>query len=144
MATTTGKRNNLSLNAVNDYDFKTRRLFVTDQNTKINFLVNLGADLYTQENLFEANYVNQTMNFQLLTEQSSKHTELLTLNFGLRCNFIWRFVDADVCKPIIGADFLSSYGLLIHFQNNQLIDQVTNLRAIRRAFEVSHPATFSA
>jgi len=44
--TTTWKRNVPSLNAANDYGFKTRRLFVTDENTKINFLIDTEADLY--------------------------------------------------------------------------------------------------
>jgi len=47
MATTTitGKCNGPSLNVANDYGLKTRRLFVTDKNTKINFLIDTGVDL---------------------------------------------------------------------------------------------------
>lgn len=36
----------------------------------------------------------------------------LELDLGLRRNFPWRFVIADVQKAIIGADFLAHYELL--------------------------------
>jgi len=45
MATTTGKRNGPSLNVASNYDLKTHYLFITNQNTKINFLVDTRADL---------------------------------------------------------------------------------------------------
>ncbi|KOC61824.1 hypothetical protein WH47_06162 [Habropoda laboriosa] len=50
-------------------------------------------------------------------------TKTLTLNLGLRRDFTWRFVVADVSKPIIGADFLAHYGLLVDIRNQRLIDQ---------------------
>jgi len=40
-------------------------------------------------------------------------TETLTLNLGLRRMFTWKFVIADVSKPIIGIDFLAFFGLLV-------------------------------
>ncbi|KYQ50559.1 hypothetical protein ALC60_10361 [Trachymyrmex zeteki] len=49
-------------------------------------------------------------------------TETMTLNLGLRRSFVWRFVIADVTKPIIETDFLTHYGLLV-----DLVDQLTNL-----------------
>jgi len=39
------KRNGPSLNAANDYGLKIHCLFVTDKNTKINFLIDTGIDL---------------------------------------------------------------------------------------------------
>jgi hypothetical protein len=35
----------------------------------------------------------------------------LSLNLGLHREFAWRFVVANVTQPLIGADFLSHYGL---------------------------------
>jgi len=67
--TTTGKRNGPSLNATNDYGLKTRRLFVTDKYTKINFLIGTGANVFIQKTLFKDNYINQIMNFLLPMEQ---------------------------------------------------------------------------
>jgi hypothetical protein len=51
----------------------------------------------------------------------------LSLNFGLRRDFTWRFVVADVTRPIIGVDFLSHFGLLVDCRNNRLLDGVTSL-----------------
>jgi cleavage and polyadenylation specificity factor subunit 1 len=50
----------------------------------------------------------------------------LSLNLGLRREFTWRFVVADVTEPLIGADFLSHFGLLVDCRNNRLLD-VTSL-----------------
>lgn len=54
-------------------------------------------------------------------------TATLILNLGLRRDFTWRFLIAEVSKPIIGADFLSHYGLLIDLKSGRLLDTTTNL-----------------
>ncbi|XP_023709605.1 uncharacterized protein LOC111865653, partial [Cryptotermes secundus] len=53
----------------------------------------------------------------------------LSLNLGLRREFTWRFVVADVPHPIIGVDFLSHFGLLVDCRNNRILDGVTTLSA---------------
>jgi cleavage and polyadenylation specificity factor subunit 1 len=50
-----------------------------------------------------------------------------SFNLGLRRDFTWRFVIADVQLPIIGVDLLSHYGLLVDCRNNRLLDGVTSL-----------------
>ena len=50
-----------------------------------------------------------------------------SLNLGLRRDFVWRFVVAEVHTPIIGVDFLSFYGLLVDCRHNRLLDQITSL-----------------
>lgn len=57
---------------------------------------------------------------------------VLTLNFGLRRALKWTFTIADVQKPIIGADFLSFFGLLVDIRNGRLVDLKTSLCAIGR------------
>ena len=52
----------------------------------------------------------------------------LTLNLGLRRNFQWIFLVADVQKPIIGADFLRHFALLVDMRQHQLTDTSTHLR----------------
>lgn len=49
------------------------------------------------------------------------------LDLGLRRDFIWNFVIANVDKPIIGADFISHYGLLVDCRNKRLLDNLTTL-----------------
>jgi hypothetical protein len=48
-------------------------------------------------------------------------------NLGLRRDFTWRFVVADVSQPLIGVDFLSHFGLLVDCRNNRLLDGVSSL-----------------
>jgi hypothetical protein len=43
----------------------------------------------------------------------------------LRRDFKWRFIVADVPRPIIGMDFLYHYGLLVDPRNRRLIDLTT-------------------
>jgi hypothetical protein len=57
----------------------------------------------------------------------------LSLNLGLRRDFTWRFVVADVSQPLIGVDFLSHFGLLVDCRNNRLLDGVTSLSSLAQA-----------
>jgi len=86
-----------------------RRLFVSDQSTKIQFLINTGVDVcvFPRSQLPEprakSSYELSAANGITI---ATFGTITLTLNFGLRRQFTWRFVVAAVSKPIIGADFL--------------------------------------
>jgi hypothetical protein len=48
---------------------------------------------------------------------------------GLRRNFSWRFTIANVGTPIIGADFLKQFDLLVDMKRSQLVDNKTMLRS---------------
>lgn len=50
-----------------------------------------------------------------------------SLDLGLRRNFTWDFIVADVTCPIIGADFLRHFQLLVDMRNTQLLDGQTSL-----------------
>ncbi|PNF26385.1 hypothetical protein B7P43_G17346 [Cryptotermes secundus] len=52
----------------------------------------------------------------------------LSLNLGLRREFTWRFVVADVSHPIIGVDFLSHFGPLVDCRNNPILDVQREIR----------------
>jgi hypothetical protein len=64
----------------------------------------------------------------------------LSLNFGLRRDFTWRFVVADVTQPIIGVDFLSHFGLLVDCRNNRLLNGVTVLSVPAQAVSTLAPS----
>lgn len=51
----------------------------------------------------------------------------LHLDLGLRRDFNWSFLVADVTRPIIGVDFLSYYNLLVDCRNFRLVDAITSL-----------------
>ena len=51
----------------------------------------------------------------------------LTLDLGLRRNFRWIFIIADLPFPILGADFLANFGLKVDMAQRQLVDTTTSL-----------------
>src|SRR5699024_1128749 len=53
----------------------------------------------------------------------------LSLNLGLRREFICDFVVAAVPYAIIGADFLQKFNLLVDIANKRLMDNVTSLHS---------------
>lgn len=53
----------------------------------------------------------------------------VSLNLGLRRNFTWNFIVADVSTPIIGSDFLAHYHLLPDCTLKRLVDGTTGLHA---------------
>ena len=55
----------------------------------------------------------------------------LTLNLGLQRTFRWIFIVADFANPIIGADFLQHFGLIVDMNRRHLIDSITNLKVQR-------------
>lgn len=106
------------------------RLFVTDRVTRTQFLVDTGADLcvfprrLVQGRPTKATYELAAANGSTIATYGSL---TLNLDLGLRRDFTWSFVIADVSRPIIGADFLAKFELLVDIRNRRLLDQVTNL-----------------
>jgi len=120
----------------------TRRLHITDQETKQNFLIDTGADLcvyprkYIRGPCTKSKYELAAANGTTIYTYGQK---TLTLNLGLRRNFTWQFVIADIAKPIIGADFLSHFNLVVDLKNRRLIDQVTGLKIPGRRIDCHEP-----
>ncbi|XP_044010172.1 uncharacterized protein LOC122853817 [Aphidius gifuensis] len=54
---------------------------------------------------------------------------IINVDFGLRRPFKWSFTVADIKTPIIGADFLTHYNLLIDLKKQKLIDAETQFSA---------------
>ena len=52
----------------------------------------------------------------------------LILNLQVRRSLPWIFIIADVQKPILGADFLRHFGLLVDMQHHKVIDTCTHLQ----------------
>lgn len=52
-------------------------------------------------------------------------THRISVDLGLRRVFPWTFVVAEVTRPIIGADFLEHFSLLVDIKNKKLIDSLT-------------------
>ena len=115
-----------------DPNLKSRRLFVTDRKTKTQFLVDAGADLCVLPRSFirgqrsKSNYELHAANDTVIP---TYEFETFILDLGLRRDYAWCFVIAEVSKPILGADFLDHYALLVDIRNNRLVDSSTSLSA---------------
>ncbi|GBM42285.1 Transposon Ty3-I Gag-Pol polyprotein [Araneus ventricosus] len=60
-------------------------------------------------------------------------SKLLSLDLRLQRKLQWPFVIADITKPIIVADFLQQFGLLVDLKKRCLLDPITNLKCMGRA-----------
>jgi hypothetical protein len=127
-----GKLPHQTSTAVYVYTTTTRRLYVTDKRSKQQFLINTGSDLC----VFPRKLIPQrkeSVNFDIRAANGTTIRTYgwltLKLNLGLRRDFTWRFVVADVMYPLIGADFLSHFGLLVDCRNKRLVDGTTSLSA---------------
>jgi len=118
------------------------RLVIFDKSSNLHFLVDTGADisLLPKRVLFKP----LTTNFKLFaangTQISTYGSKTLSLDLGLRRNFRWKFCIADIQRPILGADFLGHFNLLVDVKNKRLIDSVTGLKhfgKIQEVFQVS-------
>lgn len=98
------------------------------------FLIDTGADVSlipvsiqqkqsikpVQSNLFAANK----------TPINIYGMKRISLNLNLRREFTWTFIIADVNVPIIGADLLYNYDLMVDVRNAKIVDNTTKLSAV--------------
>ncbi|KAL1448593.1 hypothetical protein WDU94_009822 [Cyamophila willieti] len=114
-----------------------------NKTSKVKYLIDTGADLCvyprsaTSGRREKTDYVLSAAND---TDIHTYGTLSLTLNLGLRRDFTWQFVVADVAKPIIGADFLAHYNLLVDIRNQRLLDGTTHLTSQGRVTECNIPS----
>ncbi|XP_017477074.1 PREDICTED: uncharacterized protein LOC108367063 [Rhagoletis zephyria] len=100
------------------------------------FLVNTGADVSVLPNSASSRDMRSTTTKLYAANGSTIKTigeKSINLDLGLRRDFPWSFITADVTTPIIGADFVRFYELLIDLRRNQLIENLTKLRSLLTA-----------
>lgn len=119
----------------------TSRLFIFDKLSNNHFLIDTGSDLSILPPTIKEkkNNINNTIklfaaNGTIIKTYGQK---TLTISLGLRRSFEWSFIIADVGKPIIGADFLTYFNLLIDLKKRKLIDSVTKLNTLCSVKSVS-------
>lgn len=107
-----------------------QRIHVQDQKTSRQFLIDTGADISVLPPS-PREQLQPTNTNQLFAANGSPiktyGTKRLILDIGLRRSFVWVFTIAEVKSPIIGADFLKHYDLLVDLRRNKLIDNTTRL-----------------
>ena len=108
-----------------------RLFFVSDAHTHTRFLVDTGSEVSVipptpadRRHSPDSRTLTAVNNTSICTYGQRS----LTLNLGLRRSLPWIFVIADVQKPILGADFLRHYGLMIDMHKCKLIDTHTHLQ----------------
>lgn len=121
----------MPLEAASDACFSQSRLFIFDKNSRLRFLVDTGASIsvFPHENRRSQPDSSLVLYAANGTTINTYGTRWLTLDIGLRRNFSFTFVIADVTRPIIGADFLEKFGLLVDVKNRRLIDTLTSLHS---------------
>ena len=128
-----GKRIGRTLAATSATDLPTssRLFFVRDTHTNTRFLVDTGSEVSVipptpadRKHSLDPRTLNAVNNTSITTYGQRS----LTLNLGLRRSLPWIFIIADVQKPILGADFLTHYGLTVDMRHCKLIDTHTRLR----------------
>lgn len=106
------------------------RLYITDKNSRLSFLVDTGANISVLPR--KKGQVATPLPFQLYaannTTIATYGEKTLSLDFNLRRPYKWKFIVADVSKPILGADFLKHHQLIVDLRNRKLIDGVTSLK----------------
>lgn len=126
-----GKRTEWSINAASDYVLATRRLFLRGRDSLNMYLTDTGADVsvFPRSNVPKQ---TQRYTYELVAANGTAISTYgrITLRPNVLClrrKFVWRFLIADVDKPIIGAYFLSHIDIIVNFENQRLIDAETNL-----------------
>ncbi|GFX35425.1 retrovirus-related Pol polyprotein from transposon 297 [Trichonephila clavipes] len=101
----------------------TSRLFLLDRKSGQKFLIDSGSEICVIPPSPAMNKSPQS-NFSLFAANNTKIPAYgmvrKELNLGLRRPFIWTFIIADVSSPIIGADFLKHFNLLIDLKKKDL------------------------
>lgn len=111
---------------------QSRRLFVLDRQNNRKFLIDTGADV----SIIPKQHFSHIQTSDVYKLFAANGTPIKTfgtisinVNLGLRRNFKWNFIIADVTNAIIGADFLDYYALLVDIKNKRVIDGITNLKS---------------
>jgi cleavage and polyadenylation specificity factor subunit 1 len=134
-----------SLAAVNERSASGNRLLVYCKKHDLRFLIDTGASV-------SAIPVSPSLKSSVPISQlyAANNTtipvhgrKILELNIGLRRPLIWDFFIADIDRPILGIDFLSSHQLVVDPANQQLIDDETKLK-IKCLAENSDSSSLSA
>ena len=121
-----GKRPWRSLEATTDLRTSTSRLLaIADPVSKLTYLIDTGAEISVLPPR-PADLRNAADGIQLQAANGSSIRTFgersVQFDLGLAKAFTWKFTIAEVNKPIIGADFLRHFGLLVEVGRKRLMD----------------------
>lgn len=117
------------------------RLYVYDKRSHIKFLIDSGSDVSCIPAPKFKKMRPEPLELYAANNTTIKTfgSRLINVDLGLRRDFKWQFLTATIPTPIIGADFLENFGLIIDLKRRRLIDSVTKL-SIQGTFAKSSPS----
>ena len=105
-------------------------LYVADKGHKCRYLIDTGAAVSVLPKSC-ANRISGAGSLPLVAANNSTINTYgnckRVVDVGLKCEYPWTFIVADVQQPIIGADFLIHYNLLVDLRSRCLRDMRTGL-----------------
>ena len=114
-----------------------RLLRVKENTTGLSFLVDSGA----QVSLIPASQQDRNKGAEKLTLQAVNGSIINTygcrridIDLSLQRKFSWTFIVADVTTPILGADFLKNFRLLVDLHRRRLIDPETKRKSVGHVY----------
>ena len=104
--------------------------YVTDKCSGTHFLIVTGADVCVvpPSHMDRCHHQDFSLQAVNITPIPTYEIRSLTLKLGIRRNFHWGFIIADIKRSIIGSDFLHHFNLLVEMTNHKFLDDLTNLR----------------
>ena len=110
--------------------FPSKLLYVADKRNKCKYLLDRGAAV----SVLPKSCANRMSDADCLPLVAANNTTINTygtskrvVDVGLKLDYTWNFIVADVQQPIIGADFLINYSLLVDLRSRCLRDMRTGL-----------------
>ena len=105
-------------------------LYIADKCNKCKYLIDTGAAV----SILPKSCANRTTDTGSLPLVAANNTTITTygtskhiVDVGLKREYAWTFIIADIKQPIIGADFPIHYSLLVDFKSPCLRDMRTGL-----------------
>jgi transposase InsO family protein len=141
-----GKRASQPLAAVSGIGTHNNRLlYLTDTLSRLRFLIDTGAEV----SVFPASAADRQQRASPVVLTAANNTAIrtfgnrsITLHLGFPQPFKWSFILADVHKPIIGADFLRHFSLLVDLRHQRILD-ATTLASVHTEFSGEFPSTIN-
>ncbi|KAL1117502.1 hypothetical protein AAG570_003821 [Ranatra chinensis] len=116
------------------------RLFLRDLNSRTNFLVDTGASISALPRRGQTTTQSGTAVYAANeTKINTNGTITALVNFGLQHPFRWTYILADIQHPIIDADFLTNFGLLVDLRRTKFVDEETGLATRGKSILVATP-----
>ena len=125
--------------------YPAKLLYVDDKRNKCKYLIDTGAAV----SVLPKSCANRTTDAASLALVAANNTTINTygtskrvVDVGLKRDYTWNFIVAKVQQPIIGADFLIHYSLLVDLRSRCLRDMRTGL-AISASLSLITPSSLN-